>query len=309
MPHDEDVKREKNEKAKEAFANAFKKASDMGKKTVDGIHKRAEAISKHTKENIHNYQMNKYKPLTEKEFKSENFNIPNVIEIVDDAVRRDIVVCEGAIGWIETHKNVEVLHLYDEYIEESGLQFVPVGTCDNIYYVDAFDRNRFINVNCIFAKSTEEKLAELEHIAYSLGAKTCSVEIIEFNEETDSRTVKAKINEPISSASIEATHGYSSKKANKQSGKAISYFAGHNNPTKPNLKWFAHDDSIKLLIKMRCTDKDSIKSRMLELKSASSATMSVKVACAIDKILKGSISMEKQAIREHNSRLLFEVEF
>ena len=69
---------------------------------------------------------------------------------------------------------------------------------------------------------------------------------------------------------------------------------------------------------MRCSDKNAIKSRTLKLNGASSKTMSLKVACAIDAILKvsgntskinTSFSMEKKAIKELNDSLIFEIEF
>ena len=68
---------------------------------------------------------------------------------------------------------------------------------------------------------------------------------------------------------------------------------------------------------MRCAHKNSVKSRTLELKGSSCATMSVKVGVAIDTVLGGGgkakkgggMSMESQAIREHNNHLLFKVEF
>ena len=297
------------EKAKETLINVWKKTSDISKKAATEISKGAKNLSEQTKENIRIHQINKYNPLTAKEFKSKSFNIPNVIEIVDDAVRKDIIVCEGAIGWTEKHKDVEVLHLYDEYISKSGLNFVPVGRCDNVYYVDPFDKHRFINVNDIYAKTTEEKIAELENIAYCLGAKSCSIEILESDSEASSTSLIAKAT--INNVNSSATCDISNKKSNKQTGKAITYFSGHDSPKRPTLKWFAHDDSIKALIEMRCSDAKSIKSRILELKSASFATMSIKVACAIDSMskVKSSVSMEKQAMKEHDSRLLFEIDF
>ena len=268
-------KNEKSEKAKETLSNIWQKTADVSKKAAKGIQQGAKTLSEQTKEGYHNYQVNKYKPLTAKEFKSKSFNIPNVIEIVDDAVRRNIVVCEGAIGWIEKHKGVEVLHLYDEYVKKSGLQFIPVGICDNVYYVDAFDRNKFINVADLFPKITEEKLAELENIAYCLGAKSCSVEIVEEETEQASLVLNTEIFSPAK-ANSETEHTSESEKS--RSGKAISRFSGHDSPVTPALKWFAHDDSIKTLIEMRCTDKNAIQSRTLELTSSSSTTMSVKVA-------------------------------
>ena len=88
-------------------------------------------------------------------------------------------------------------------------------------------------------------------------------------------------------------------------------FGGNNAPTRPELKWFAYDDNIKGLIEMRCSEDNSINSTTLELNGACSATMSTKIACAIDNILKtsGNLSMEKQVQKEHTAKLIFELEF
>ena len=94
-----------------------------------------------------------------------------------------------------------------------------------------------------------------------------------------------------------------------QSGKNISEFEGHDDPKEPDLKWFMHDDNIKNLIKMRCNK--AIKSNVLELSGSASATMSKALACALDDVMKvgGSLSMEKQSVKEHNTKLIFEIEF
>ena len=62
---------------------------------------------------------------------------------------------------------------------------------------------------------------------------------------------------------------------------------------------------------MRCNISNSIKSKVLELKGSASATMSQKTTCAIDTLLsiKGNMSYEKQAIKEHSSKLIFAIEF
>lgn len=99
-----------------------------------------------------NKKIEKYNPLFPDEYHSENFKIPNVIAIVDDAVRRGIDVCEGAIGWRKTVNDVEILYLYDEWIEESNIQFIPVAKCDDVYCVDPFDRSKFIKSDYIFKK-------------------------------------------------------------------------------------------------------------------------------------------------------------
>ena len=304
--NDEKVSKDTNN----LFLNLGKKTVDISKQAASSVQKGIENIVEQTKQNLHEKKVKKYNPLFPDDFRSDNFHTPNIIRIVDDAVRKNIDICEGAIGWIECVNEAEVLNLYDEWVEESGLQFVPMWKCDNIYCVDAFNRKRFININSIFTKATEEKMAELENIAYCLGAKSCSVEIVEMDKQINASSAKLKLKTP-SMIKADNEFSISSKNSNSQSGKVATKFEGHRRPVQPQLKWFAHDDNIKGLIEMRCNKVRSIKSKVLELNGASSATMDKKTACTIDKLLKigGSISMEKQALKEHSSVLMFEIVF
>lgn len=290
----------KNEKARESFSNFWQKTSDLSKKAAEG----AKAFAEQTKKNIHDAQAKKYNPVTSKDFKSKDFNIPNVIEIVDDSANRDFVTCDGAIGWIEKHEDVDVLHMYSDFVKKSNLHFVPVSQIDNVFCKDNFDSSTFINSNQVFGKSTEEKLAELENIAYCLGAKSCSVEIAESDSDGSYKNCGF-------SSGVKIGVQSESKHSKMQSGKTVSCFEGNCIPTRPVLKWFAHDDNIKRLIEMRCSDSNSIKSKILELRGSSSVTMSRKIACAIDNVLKikGSFSMESQAIKEYSNILIYEIEF
>ncbi len=303
--NDEVVSAEEGKK-KNVFASIWGKTVDFTKKAAEGIQKGTQDLIEQTKKNQYDQRVKKLNPLFPEDFKSEKFHLPNIIEIVDDAVRRGIDVCEGAIGWIDRVADVEVLHLYDEWVEESGIQFVPVWKCDNVYCVDNFDRNRFINTNAVFGKATEEKLAELEYIAYCLGAKSCSIEILEEDKELSEQSASLKIPKSVSGES-----SLSNVYTSKQSGKTVVNFVGHDAPRNPKLKWFIHDDNINGLIEMRCNDVQSVQSKVLKLSGACCATMNKKVACAIDKILKvnGKASMEQQVKKEHSSTLIFEIKF
>lgn len=314
MKKDNNVSVEENKKDN-IFSSVWKKTVDMGKKAAGGVQKGTKTLVEQTKKNLHDQKVKKYNPLFPENFNSEDFHLPNVIEIVDDAVRRGIDICEGAIGWLDRVNDVEVLHLYDEWVEQSGIQFIPVWKCDNVYCVDNFDRNRYINTNSVFGKATEEKLAELENIAYCLGAKSCSIEIVEANKEVDSQAVKIKAESKAGAgnkkSSVNGEITWKNNYSSTQRGKTVSNFVGHNEPKRPKLKWFAHDDNINGLIEKKCNDVQSVKSKILELSGACCATMTKKTACAIDKLLKisGNASMEQQAVREYSSTLVFEVKF
>ena len=309
-------KNENGKKFSETMQGFLHKASDLGKKVAGNVQVGAKALSDKSKNDAYMRRMKKYNPLFPEQYHSSEFNLPNLILIVDDAVRRDIDVCEGAIGWLEKENSVEILCLYDEYVLQSGLSFIPTATCDAFYYVDSFDRTRFVRTDCIFSKAHEEKLAELEHIAYSLGAKSCSIEMAETAESLDKSSVSMHSQQHLFGASMNDTAEKSSAHRNVQqiSGKTTIIFEGNIVPTKPRLKWFANDDTIKGLIEMRCSDNNSIKCKSLELFGSSSSTMSHKTACTIDSALKkysnnSGINMEQQATRENRSRLIFEIEF
>ena len=295
---------EETKKGKDAFASFWSKTADVSKKAAVGIQKGAINLAEQTKKSLYDQQAKKYTTVTETQFVDKTFKMPELIIVEEDCANKEFVVESDAIGWIEKHRGVDVLHMYSTFAKKSGIVFIPLIQRGNVYSMDNFDANRFVNSNQIFGKATEEKLAELSTIAYLLGAKRCSVEIVESDTDIDSRGGKVKI------ANFGNIGGANEGKTSKrQSGKTISQFEGHDNPQYPNLKWFAYDDNIKGMIEMRM--KKAIKANILELSGSTSATISQTAACAIDDILgiKGSMSMEKQSMKEHSSKLIYEIEF
>ena len=302
------------------------KASEVGKKMVSGIQKGMKNLSEQSQKKRQEKEeqrqkkkkekdVEKYNPLFPEVFQSEDFHLPNLICIVDDAERRDIDVCEGAIGWRETVKGVEVLYLYDEYVTASNIMFVPFASCDAVYAIDPFEKGKFINTDMAFERTLNEKLAELEQIAYCLGAKSCSIEIVTTDDSSLTVNVEAKAN--FASFTIENETEKTNKKTNRL--KNVTYFEGNEKPQMPKLKWFAFDENINGLIDMRCLGKNAIKSKVLELSCSTSATMSHKTAISVDEVKtkgmkKGAkIGVEASAavksMKELSSKLIFEVEF
>lgn len=300
---------ENKDKKTDKFSNFMSKASDFGKKAADGIQKGAKDLSEQTQKALYEQRMKHYNPLFKDKFFSDDFKLPNIIKIVDDAERRGIDVCEGAIGWTKKTNDVEILYLYDEFICDSKINFVPVGKCDSVYCVDNFDKTKYIDVESIFDGTLSEKMAELEHVAYSLGAKSYSIEMVETNIDTQSANDGVGINLGKSKAGIDSDSFNQSK--SYQGGKNITYIDGEREPVRPTLKWFKNDENIKNLIEMRCSGNGTVKSKVLQFKGSSSATMSQKCAVAIDAISKigAKASMEKKSIKEHSTLMILEIEF
>lgn len=311
---------------KEGKSSAFwHKASEIGKKAADGIQKGAKVVADKTKEDWEYRQKRKKNVLSIEEYNDSSFIMPNIVSIIDDASERDVDI-KIEMGYRTFVNDVEVLKLYDEWANKCGLKFVPYAKCDEVYCVDPFDRTRFIKADCVFAKANEEKLAELEHIAYRLGAKECTIELVEKDYNGVQNSVNAKANRTTEyeekdsnnktkkkSETVKTSFDYHSDSRNSSdsSNRTTTTFAGSDNPVMPNLKWFAHDENMKGLIEMRCTEKNSVKSKTLELHGSSTVIMSKKMAIAIDKLMKvgGSLSIESQYTKEHSSKLIFEVEF
>lgn len=203
----------KTEKAKETLSNFWQKTTDISKKAAEG----AKAIAEQTKKNIHESQAKKYTPVIESEFFNADFRLPNIIKIVDDSANRNFITCDDAIGWIEKHEDVDVLHMYAEFVAKCGISFIPISQIDNVYCKDHFDVRKFINSNQFFEKTTEEKIAELEHIAYNLGAKSFSVEIVETDYSNNTKNLSINAN-------VSLGGGISSSKGRMQSGKNTTFF-------------------------------------------------------------------------------------
>ena len=305
-------------KKSEKVSKFFHKTANVSKTAVNNVKKSAKNLSEKAKSDFQARKIKKLNPVFPNQYTNESFKIPNLIMIVDDAQRRDIEVCKGAIGWLDKPNGTEVFYLYDEEVKNSGLTFLPTPTCDSIYYVDSFDRNRFIRLDSIFNRAHEEKLAELKNIAYSLGAKKCTIEICETTTESNSaqKNAEAGANVEIYGAhtneSIESS--ISTESSTQISGKITAEFEGSDKPKRPKLKWFKDDDNINRLIDMRCKEGNSIKTETLSLYGSSSGTMSSKTACTIDNAVKkigakSSVNMENYARKENSRKMIFSIEF
>ena len=306
------IEEEEKKDPKSAVNDLFKKASIMGKKVADNVQKNASALSERAKNDSYQRRLEKFNPLFTKEFKSKSFTLPSLIKIVDDCSIQSIDVCEGAIGWRDRSGDIEILFLSADYANKTDLQFFPNMTIGAFFCADTFEPARFINIERVFTRAHEEKLAELEHIAFSLGAKSCSIELVESDEFSDTKNRDGQASMKILSASSKEKSKEIS--SHSMSGRTISTFAGNNVAVPPNLKWFKDDHNILNLIEMRCSDSNSIKSRTLILEGSSSATMEHNMARKIDLItskfgFKLHTSMEKQCRKEYTSRLIYEVEF
>lgn len=304
-------------KGTEILSNLAQGAVAIGKKAAVGAKTGVTAIVEKAKADEVARKLKKLNPLFPEQYNAATFTRPNIIVIVDDAVRKGIELCEGSIGWISNENGSEVLYLYDEAVVFSGVQFVPAVNCDAVYCMDQFDRNRYLRTDCIFNKALEEKIAELEHIAFCIGAKRCIIDIRESSSSDQTQEQNVGATGSKGENKIAASFGMKAIKrsGSDQRGYSEVVFEGDREPRYPTLKWFAYDDGINALIDMCCNGQRHIKTKTLELAGSSSATMSMKVASTLDGLLSGGSkakaqsNMTSMATQEQQRVLRFELEF
>lgn len=313
--------KEKFQKSMEQMNNAMGQVAEKSKQVAVGTKENMQHLAVKFQDENTKVLLKKYNPVFPDDYSMEG--LPNMIVIVDDAVRKDIEVCKGAIGWKSNQKGVEVFHLYDEAVEFSGLKFVPMASCDAVYYVDCFDRSKYIKLDGYFDSMQNSKVAELEHIAFSLGVKRYSIELQESSAEERSASKKAfeNVKLPFGATKKNVT---SSAEASVEA-KNISHmkmlqhaeFEKGAEPVQPNLKWFKHDDKINNLIAMRLSGQindNSMKNYTFELEgsvySSIGASTAAKIDAAVSKIGAGaSYDMTSKEKKESNRKLVFKIEF
>lgn len=238
-----------------------------------------------------------------------------MIRIVDGNERRGIDACRDAIGWLDTVKGTQIFNLYREAIGDSELSFYPKPSLYSTYYIDAFDRSRFVDLDSYFATIQQDKMAELRRIAFMLGAKRCKLEVTEYEETRRGHQVKGNA-KAGKKGSVRIDGSLSDLTRNEKKILFTQEFKGDMVPQRPELHWYAHDSDILLLIETRCggEDKNKAKSYRVELKSETTMTMSVSLAMAIDEAcsklnIRANSSLTSQAKRELRQSFVFEVEF
>jgi len=297
------------------------KAKKLGSKAVSGAKEGAKVVAEAAQDGRHKLRMSYYKPLFPEEYASPDFNLPKMIVIVDEDERKGIDVCEGSIGWSSKEAGLEVLHLYEEAVAASGLSFYPAPTCDSVYFMATFDKTRFINLVCLLDEVQKEKMSELAHIAHSLGAKRCQVQMYELNKTISmkSKKIGGKMAfSPKGKAKIESTQSFdfSSERSSERKTLLSQTFEGNATPKRPKLHWYAHDNEIKRLIETRCakTKLNKSKEYSIEISNSTSSTMSTKMASKIDAALgklgaSSNFLFEGEVMNESRQRLVFEIEF
>ncbi|MBQ8994337.1 MAG: hypothetical protein IJ091_00820 [Oscillospiraceae bacterium] len=247
-------------------------------------------------DNITNYRMPAMLYITEKE---RVMNIPKY----KDAIAFDLSLKGGKVLTIKPDRAGLFPCKYSPSLQEG------------IYYVHPVNQNRYIDLDDYFTTLNTERVAELRHIAQSLGATHFSV-IIKEEKTTISKIEKGggvKGGVGKQHADVKAEHNASIKEYSYIGIADESDFLGKE-PVMPELCLWASDQQIRSLIQSRM-DKDSpLLKTKYTLNYNTSSGIKVKDAGKVAGLLKqlkfeGSANIVSQAEKESKRVLEYEIEF
>ena len=292
---------------------AGKNVANATKEGVQALSDKAQEWSAQTKAKQLEEMLKKFPPIFREQYDKGEFEKPQLIQIVDNSLKQELAEYAGALGWSDKEDGVEVMHLYSASVTDSKLRFVPTVACDALYCAHPFDQNCYIRIDSYFSYIQQAKLAELQHIAFTLGVKHYWVELVETSNQAESSK------RAISLSGLKMATGSTEQNMQSQTyvqSKSLAemQFAESREPQVPELHYFAQDENLKELIAMRCSGetKGMLTSYTIELSNSSSAAISAsiaaKISVAANKMGAGS-SFQTQSAREQNSKMIFKMEF
>lgn len=278
-------------KAKQNFSEMSEKAIE-GKKYVEEHYSKAK------------YEIDKKRlnPVFQADFEHNEYSKPMLLRVVDYNKRKENEACKGALGFAERIRQENVLHLYKETAEQSGIIFYPC-LKETLYCINPYNPNLYICLDDYFQYIKKAKVDELEMIAQCLGAKHVTISFKERKKTLVSHDAKVKANVKFLGKS-NAEHTDKADEFSSIEVAAEVDFDGNDSPIEPNLTYFKYDSDIQALINMRLdlNNQNRIKSKVYRFEYNTNREMKEKTAANIDAVIKkigcvgnGSVVSEVQA--------------
>ncbi len=239
---------------------------------------------------------------------------PCMIRIVEIDKKRSVsAACNEAVGYWTTVKGTNLLNIYEDSAPHLGLHFHPhIGK--TFYCLDPFRNHFYVSLDEYFKYLKDARLAELEMIAHSLGAKRMKVTFKEKKKTFVAKSAKggAKAGVAKSASSFDQTDQEFSDVTFTKELK----FSGHDAPIVPQLVYFKNEPDIENLIEMRtkADNGNKIMSKDCMVECAKSLAIKENEAAEIDAVLhglkvSGSASFSSEVQRESRTILEYSIEF
>ena len=266
-------------------------------------------------ENQRKADLERLKPLFQEDFKEDEFVLPKMIRVAGiDKAHADSAACKGSVGYRTIMDDMTVVTIFRDFIDNFGLTFYP--ELDNgVFYVDPCDRDHYISLDDYFSFMKMQRVAELQKIAQSLGAKHFRVISRERTEAMSSSSVDAATSVKAAGQGVNAaySHSVSNSSMTSMSIEAEMRFPGHA-PIRPELHYLKKEINVTNLIEMRMDPLSPLEHQHFSIEMINSSGIKVKDAVKIDAMMKAmkvsaSTSIVAEAQNEARRMLEYEIEF
>lgn len=282
-----------------------------GKLGFEDIQTVLDRIQTTREENQRKADLERLKPLFPEDFEKAEFVMPKIIRVAEiDLPHAENPVCHGSVGFRTVLDDLSAFTIFRDHVEAFGLSFYPELE-NGVYYVDPCDRDHFILLDEYFTFMKMQRVAELQRIAQSLGAKHFRVTYKEKSESVSSNSID-------DSVSVDREGGKTQHTASNSSMATISIeaemrFPGHA-PIKPELHYLKKEINVVNLIEMRMDSLSPLLHQHFNIEMSNSSGIKTKDAVKIDAMLKamnvaGGISVTTEARKEARRILEYEIEF
>ena len=229
-------------------------------------------------------------PVFPDDISSPEFALPKMIHIAEmDKKHAESELCKGSVGHETVVDGLRMLNIYPANVNLFDIHLVPNADSE-VYYIDPFDRDKYIALDEYFKYLRLLKVHELQRIAQDLGAKHFRVTYISQEKENSNndRTTKiqaAEKGKPGQNGSI----GIQSDSINDRSNlkrlevMAEMEYMGHE-PKMPKLFYLKSDPNVESLIEARMSD-NTILHQKLRINLLTSSGIKEKDAVKIDAAL------------------------
>ena len=266
-------------------------------------------------ENQRKADLERLKPMFQADFKEDEFVLPKMIRVAEiDKAHAESVACQGSVGYKSVMDDMTVVTIFRNFIGDLGLSFYPELE-NGVFYVDPCDRDHYIALEDYFAFMKMQRVAELQRIAQSLGAKHFRVISRERTEAMSSSSIDAAAT--VKAAGQGGGAGYSHAASNSSmtsmSIEAEMRFPGHA-PMKPELNYLKKEINVINLIEMRMDPLSPLQHQHFSIEMINSSGIKVKDAVKIDAMMKAmkisaNTTIVSEAQNEARRVLEYEIEF
>lgn len=236
---------------------------------------------------------------------------PKILYLTTKNLHEDIEQCEDAIAYDREIANTKVLELPRRNLKLFGITLYP-HKHGQIYLQNPYVPTEYIATQQYFDYIKDQKLIELEDVAFSLGAKKVLIESIE--EEKKHAKVKAGVKATAKAdknAKMTADQHIKAE-ARKTENKTVLFedvFEGHD-PERPDLVYLKYDNAILNLINQRM--KGGVLKQTHKIEHSTTMDLSIDTAKSVDAVAKNlaiNIGPAIEIEAEKDTRTYFQYHF